>query len=320
LIGKLKKKVLVSIIIGGIIYLAFTFYADYKKVLSAFAQFDWYLLLPLLLLSLLNYFVRFLKWDYYLSVIKVQIKKIDSLSIFLSGLIMSVTPGKIGELLKSYLVKEVTNEPISKTAPVIFAERVTDFLSILIISIVGAYAFDYGIALSIGVSIFFILLILIISNKRLCLSILRYLERAGILKKYLVSIHNTYENSYQLLKPKPLFMMTIVSLFAWGFECLGYYLILLNFNIDFGIFWASFSYAFSIIAGAVSMLPGGIGVTEGSLTFLLAKRGISNSTAVATTLLVRVVTLWFAVLVGVVSVFFYQIRYGKINLDSVNNL
>ncbi|UCH65559.1 MAG: flippase-like domain-containing protein, partial [Ignavibacterium sp.] len=138
MIGKLKKKVLVSIIIGGIIYLAFTFYADYEEVLSAFTWFDWYLLPPLLILSLLNYFARFLKWDYYLSVIKVQIKKIDSLSIFMSGLIMSVTPGKIGELLKSYLVKEVTKEPISKTAPVIFAERVTDFLSLLIISIVGA--------------------------------------------------------------------------------------------------------------------------------------------------------------------------------------
>ena len=114
--------------------------------------------------------------------------------------------------------------------------------------------------------------------------------------------------------------MTIVSLCAWGFECLVYYLILLNINIDFGIFWASFSYAFATIAGAVSMLPGGIGVTEGSLTFLLTQKGISNSTAVATTLLVRIITLWFAVLVGVVSVFFYQKRFGKINLESVNNL
>lgn len=320
MIAKLKKKVLVSIIIGGIVYLAFTFFADYKEVLSAFTQFNWYLLIPLLFLSLLNYVARFFKWNYYLSIIKVDVKRIDSFSIFMSGLIMSVTPAKIGELLKSYLVKEVTNEPISKTAAVIFAERVTDFISLLIISIIGAYAFDYGIALSIGVSVFFILIILIISNKSLSLSILSYLERVTFLRKYLKSIHNTYENSFLLLKPKPLFMMTIVSLIAWGFECIGYYLILLNFNIDFGIFWASFSYAFSIIAGAISMLPGGIGVTEGSLTFLLARKGVTNSTAVTTTLLVRVVTLWFAVLVGIVSLFFYQKRYGKIKLESVNNL
>ena len=318
MIGKFKKKILVSLIAAGVIYLAFTLYADYKMVLSAFTQFNWYLLPPLLILSLLNYYTRFLKWDYYLSVINVQIKKIDSLSIFMSGLIMSITPVKIGELLKSYLVREVTKEPISKTAPVIFAERVTDFLSLLIISIIGAYTFDYGIVLSIGVSVFFIILIIIISNKKLCFSILNYLERLTMLKKYLQSIHNTYESSYQLLLPKPLLKMTIISLLAWGFECLGYYLILLNFNIDFGFFWTSFSYAFATIAGAVSMLPGGLGVTEGSLTFLLVKKEISNSTAVATTLLVRVVTLWFAVLVGIVSVFFYQKRFGKINLDSIN--
>jgi len=319
LIGKLKKNVLISIIIAGIIYLAFTFYADYSKVLTAFTQFNWYLLPPLLLLSFLNYFTRFLKWDYYLSLIKVQIKKIDSLSIFMSGLIMSITPGKIGEFLKSYLVKEVTNEPISKTAPVIFAERITDFLSLLILSIIGSYAFNYGITFSIIVTAFFIFLIYIISNKRICLTILNRLERLPIIKKYLISIHNTYESSYQLLKPLPLLKMTVVSLLAWGFECLGYYLILLNFNIDFGFFWTSFSYAFAIIAGAVSLLPGGLGVTEGSLTFLIVNKGIPNSTAVATTLLVRIVTLWFAVVVGIVSVFIYQKRFGKLNLESVNN-
>ena len=319
MIGKLKKNVLVSIIIAGIIYLAFTLYADYSKVLVAFTQFDWYLLLPLLVLSFLNYYTRFLKWDYYLSVIKVQMKKIDSLSIFMSGLIMSITPGKIGELIKSYLVKEVTNEPISKTAPVIFAERVTDFLSLLIISIVGSYTFNYGITFSIIVTVFFIILIFIISNKKLCLSLLTSLERLTIVKKYLVSIHNSYESSYQLLKPFPLLIMTIVSLIAWGFECLGYYLILINFNIEFGIFWASFSYAFAIIAGAVSLFPGGLGVTEGSLTFLLVNKGIPNSTAVATTLLVRTVTLWFAVVVGIVSVFAYQKRFGKLNIESINN-
>ena len=101
---KLKKKILFSLIIAGIVYLTFTIYADYEKVISAFAEFNWILLPLLLFLSFLNYFTRFFKWDYYLSVINVKIKKLDSLSIFMSGLIMSITPGKVGELLKSYLI------------------------------------------------------------------------------------------------------------------------------------------------------------------------------------------------------------------------
>jgi len=320
LFSKLKKKILVSIIIAAIVYLTFALYADYQKVIDAFSNFNWLLLPLLLILSLFNYITRYFKWDYYLSVINVKIKKVDSLLIFMSGLIMSITPGKVGELLKSYLVKEVTNTPISKTAPVIFAERITDFISLLLITIIGAFAFDYGLMLTIVISVFFIFLILILSNKKISLKILSSLEKLSFLRKYLINIHLAYESAYQLLRPIPLLKMTIISIIAWGFECLGYYIILLNFHIEFGLFWTSFSYAFAIIAGAISMLPGGLGVTEGSLTYLLIQKGVADNVAVTTTFIVRVVTLWFAVIVGIVSVSFYQKRFGKININSVKNL
>jgi uncharacterized protein (TIRG00374 family) len=316
LLKKLKKKVLTSIVIGGLLYLAFIIYADYQSVIDAFSKFNWLLLPLLLLLSFLNYFTRFFKWDYYLSVVNIKLKKIDSLSIFMSGLIMSITPGKVGELLKSYLVKEVANEPISKTAPIVFAERITDFVSLLLIAIVGAYIFDYGGEITIGVALFFLILIVIISNKQIALPIINLFEKISFLEKYMHSIHTAYTSSYQLLKMKPLLLMTIISLIAWGFECLGYYFILLNFNIDFGLIWASFSYSFATIIGAISMLPGGLGVTEGSLTFMLIQENISKEVAVATTFIVRVVTLWFAILVGTISVFFYQKRYGKVTIES----
>jgi len=234
----------------------------------------------------------------------------------MSGLIMSVTPGKVGELLKSYLVKEITNEPISKTAPIIFAERITDFVSLLIIAIVGAYIFDYGGEITIGVALFFLVIIVIISNKRLALPIINLFEKIKFLEKYLHNIHTAYTSSNQLLKIKPLLLMTFVSLISWGFECLGYYFILLNFQIDFGLIWASFSYSFATIIGAISMLPGGLGVTEGSLTFMLIQENISKDVAVATTFIVRVVTLWFAVIVGIISVSFYQKRYGKLTIET----
>ena len=316
MLKKLKKKVLISIAIAGLIYLAFTIYADYEDVLSAFYKFDLLLILPLLILSFLNYITRFYKWDYYLSIVGVELKKADSFFIFMSGLIMSVTPGKVGELLKSYLVKEVTTTPVSKTAPIIFAERITDFIWLLLITVTGAIAFDYGIEITIIVSLFFLILIIIISNKKNALSVLVLSEKINFLKKYLINIHTAYESSYLLLKPKPLILMTLLSLFSWGFECLGYYIILLNFGIDFGLFWAFFSYSFATIIGALSMLPGGLGITEGSLTFMLIRENISKDVAFATTFIIRVVTLWFAVLVGIISVGIYQKRFGKLTVDS----
>ena len=317
MLKKLKQKVIVSIVIAGVFYLAFTIYADFNQVIQAFGRFNLWLLPLLLVLSFLNYFTRFLKWDYYLSIVKVKLKKIDSLSTFMSGLIMSVTPAKLGEVLKSVLVKEITGDSISKTAPIILAERITDFLSLLVISFAGAIVFDYGGNITIMVAIFFVILIIVISNKQIALPIINVSEKIPLIKKYIQHIHSAYESSYQLLKLKHLILMTLLSLVSWGFECLGYYLILVNFNADFGLLWASFSYSFSTIVGAISMLPGGLGLTEGSLTFLLVQKGISADIAVATTFIVRVVTLWFAVLVGIVSLSFYQKRFGQIKSDQI---
>ncbi|HZW39662.1 MAG TPA: lysylphosphatidylglycerol synthase transmembrane domain-containing protein [Ignavibacteriaceae bacterium] len=316
MLQKLKKKIFISLAFAGLLYLGFTIYADYRNVAESFSRFNWFLFPLLLLLSMANYFFRFLKWDYYLTLLKIKVKKIDSFSIFMSGLIMSVTPGKMGELLKAYLVKQITNVPVSKTAPIIFAERITDFVSLILLALFGAYMFDYGRMIVLGVAIFFLLILIILSSKKIALSILASLEKINFLKKYLINIQNAYESSYIMMRPLPLFYMVLVSLVSWFFECYGFYLILQSFRIDVTLFWSAFAYAFATIVGAISMLPGGLGVTEGSLTVLLMKHASKND-AFASVFIVRVVTLWFAVLVGIISVLLYQKRFGKISEDYI---
>lgn len=232
---------------------------------------------------------------------------------------MSVTPGKMGELLKAYFVKQISGTPISRTAPIIFAERITDFISLVIIGLVGAYVYDYGRNIVLAVGIFFLLLIVIISNKNIALPIINQFEKIKFLRKYLLNIHAAYESSYLLLRPLPLFYMTMLSFVSWSFECLGYHVILTNFEVDLSYLWASFSYAFATIVGAVSMLPGGLGLTEGSLTYMLIQKSYSKEVAVASTFIIRAVTLWFAVLVGIISVSLYQKRFGKITDENFNN-
>ncbi len=232
---------------------------------------------------------------------------------------MSVTPGKMGELLKSYLVKEISKEPVSKTIPIIFAERITDFISLIFITLFGAYVFNFGREIVIGVGVFFLIVLIVICNKVIALPLIGLLEKNNFLRKHLGSIHNAYESSYLMLKPIPLFYMTVLSLVSWSFECLGYHIILINFNIEVSFWWAAFSYGFAIIVGAITMLPGGLGVTEGSLTFMLIRDHFPKDLAVASTFIVRAVTLWFAVLVGVISVTLYQNRFGKITVETVSN-
>jgi uncharacterized protein (TIRG00374 family) len=291
-------------------------YVDYEKVISSFTNFNWYLLPLLLLLSFGNYVSRFFKWEYYLKIIDVKLHKLDSLSIFMSGLIMSVTPGKMGELLKSYLVKQVNGTSISKTAPIVFAERATDFLSLTIMALTGAYFYDYGKNIIIIIGLIILTGLIIISNKKLFYKIISLFSNISFISKHILKISTAYESSSKLLSITPLLLMTLLSIVSWGFECFGYYLILTNFDIEIDLLWAFFSYSFATIVGALSMLPGGLGVTEGSLTLMLVQKGLSEHSAFAATFIVRAVTLWFAVLVGAISVLFYQKRFGKIIIDS----
>lgn len=312
MLKKIRNRIFISIAVAGLIYLAFTIYSDFDKVLLAFSNFDWLILPILLLLSLGNYITRFFKWQYYLKIVNVKLHLKDSLSIFMSGLVMSVTPGKFGELLKAYLIKQVNNTPISKTAPIIVAERATDFLSLTLIAIAGAYVFEYDKSILIIISIIIISFILLLTNKTLSEKSLNILSKIKFLEKHVQKLYNVYESSFKLLSFFPLILMTLLSIISWGFECVGYYLILKNFNLSVSIFWAFFSYSFSTIVGAASMLPGGLGVTEGSLTLMVMKKGLSKSDAFTSTFIVRVVTLWFAVLIGAISVLFYQKRFGNI--------
>lgn len=319
MLKNIKKKILIALAAAGILYLGFSLYANIENLAAAFESFNWIIFPLLLLLSMLNYISRFFKWDYYLKVVNVSLKKLDSFSIFMSGLIMSVTPGKVGELLKAYLVKDITAVPVSKTAPIILAERITDTVSLILITLAGAYVFNYGRTVVIIMGLLFFALLIILGNKKIALPLLSQLEKINFLRKHLESIHNAYESSYRLLRPRPLFYMILLSLVSWSFECLGYYIILVNLNIEVSFLWAAFGYGFATIIGAISMLPGGLGATEGSLTFLIIQKGYSKDLAVASTFLIRVVTLWFAVLVGVVSVTAYQNRFGKITVETVSN-
>jgi len=319
LLRKLRNRVFLSIAIAALIYLVFMIYVDYEKVVSSFKNFNWYLIPILLLLSLGNYVSRFFKWEYYLKIIDVKLHKLDSLSIFMSGLIMSITPGKMGELLKSYLVKQVNGTSISKTAPIVFAERATDFLSITILALAGAYFYDYGKNIIIIIGLIILTGLIIISNKKLFYKIISIISNFSFISKHILKIRTAYESSSKLLSITPLLLMTLLSVVSWGFECFGYYLILTNFEMEIDVLWAFFSYSFATIVGALSMLPGGLGVTEGSLTLMLVQKGLSEHNAFAATFIVRAVTLWFAVLVGAISVLFYQKRFGKIILE-VSNL
>lgn len=308
--NKYKKKILISIAFGAAVYLIFSVYADFDKLISAFAGFNWLWLPVILSLSFLNYIFRFLKWHYYLNLLDIKLSYKRSFLIFLSAFTMSVTPGKMGEVLKSYLLKEENNTPVSKSAPIVLGERLTDFVSVVILCIIGSYFFNYAQTLILIIGLVFVATIVLLGSRKASMKVIGFFEKINFLKKHILKIHNAYNSIYIMVRIKPLLIATFISLISWSFECIGFYFVINLFaksgGIEISILSATFIYAFSTLVGAIAMLPGGVGVTEASLTGLLVLSKIPKDLSVASTIMIRLATLWFAVLVGIVSIFIFQ--------------
>lgn len=318
--SKYKKKILVSVAFGAIIFLGFSIYADFDKLIKTFSEFNW-LYFPLVLaLSFGNYLIRFYKWEYYRKLLNIDLKVKASFLIFMSTFVMSVTPGKMGELLKSYLVREENGTPIIRSAPIILAERLTDFISVVLLCIAGAYVFNYGQSIVISVGVFFLLCVVLLSSRKLSIAIITYLEKVKFLHKIAHKFREAYESIYTLIKIKPLIIATVVSGFAWFLECVGLYVVLKVYSsfthIDVSLLSAVFIYGFSTIVGSIAMLPGGLGATEASLTGLMLLLNIPKDVSVASTFIIRVATLWFAVLIGIIAVYYYQ-KYSNKDIDDI---
>lgn len=302
----LQKKIIVGIVIAAIVYLGFSIYVDFEKLLEAFSLFDFRYFPLVLFLSFFNYYLRFERWNYFLRVINIRLPRKISFSIFLGGLIMSITPGKVGELLKSYLIKEYNQTSIHASAPVILVERLGDFVSLLLVAMFGAIYFDFGREVVLITLIVFGTFLFGLSYRPFAEPVIRFFSRLKYFHKISEKILVAYEHSYKLLRPVPLFSMLLLAAVAWGFEAFGLYIILKVFNTEATFFWSLFVYSFSTIVGGLLLVPGGIGPTEGSLTLLLVRTKIPLNIAFVSTFLIRVATLWFAILMGIFGLMYFQ--------------
>lgn len=317
LIARLKGKLIAGIAIGGLVYVLVVVYSGWRDLETALRDFPWLLFPLLLLLAFANYLLRFLKWHFYLGQLKIPLARGDSLVIFLAGLIMTISPGKIGELLKSVLLKQRNGTPLTVSAPIIVAERITDFISLVLISVAGLLVFtvsDSSLTILGVVAAILAGFVLVISNRRLCLGVIALLERWKPLARIGGKMHNLYESINRLVRLLPLTVATFLSLCAWLCECLGFWIAIRAFTPDPSLLAACFIYALGTIIGVAS--PGGLGLTEGSMLTMLQTAALmgpavlTKAPAAAATLIIRLATLWFAVFVGAVVLLRFQKRFG----------
>ena len=135
--SRLSSALTLSTAAGAALYVAFAAFSGFREVGAHLHAFDWAAAAGALALASLNYAIRFVRWEHYLGRLGLRVPRGRSLGIFLAGFSLTVTPGKVGEVLKSYLLRESDGVPMARSAPIVLAERVTDLIGCLLLMLLG---------------------------------------------------------------------------------------------------------------------------------------------------------------------------------------
>lgn len=311
----LTRKIILAALFGGLVFAALALYGDVSKLRAAASEFSTSAVLWGFALAGGNYVIRIVRWHYYLWCVDVAVPFGESALVFLSGFVMSVTPGKVGEVFKSLLLYESRGVSIARTAPIVIAERLTDLVALVLLTALGSLAFEHGVFVASVGAVLVSAMVLVFAYRPLGETILRWGERIGPLAKIMHKLHEAYEALLTMLRPGPLLIGTLFAVVAWGLECGSLWVIVRGFPglvMDWDA--ATFAYAASTIVGALAMLPGGLGVTEAGMTGLLQTLGgpaMTKEVATAATILVRLATLWFAVAIGLVALGLFRMQQRR---------
>ena len=292
-----SKKLLLIVLLTALVFVGLAGYGNFREVGQLLADFPPLYLLAALGLAALNYLLRFLRWAYYLRVLGLAVPLQVSGLVFLSGLAMTVTPGKLGELLKSYLLRDRAGVAVSASAPVVLMERLTDLFSVALLGLIGLVLLPRFVSSILAASLILVAVAIYFFTTRHTDRLLRL----PLVRRWSQGLQTAREGMRTLSRPAPFLVATVLGFLAWLSEGVALWVVLMGLGADVSLILSLPIYGGSILVGAVTTLPGGLVGTEGAMVALLQQAGAEPSVAAVGTLLVRVATLWFAVAIGVAA-------------------
>jgi uncharacterized membrane protein YbhN (UPF0104 family) len=311
-VNGVARRVLLVTLIGVALYGVFVVYTGVSQMGTSLARFEWFAFAAALGLACVNYWLRFQKWQYYLRRLEIGgIRTFDSLLVFLSGFVLTITPGKLGEVFKSVVLAKTHGIPVARTAPIVIADRLTDVIGIVALILIGGASFPGGLpwALAGAAAVSMGLLFILWQAPALWLCA-RLEQRPGRLAKMVPKLRESLISLRLLAGPSSLPVPALLSVIGWGCEGVALHVLLSGFHAKVTLSLAMFFYATSTLAGALVPIPGGLGLVEGMLREELVNLGgVDQGTATAAMILTRLATLWWAVAVGFMALGLLRLRF-----------
>lgn len=256
-------------------------------------------LLALLALSSVNYLLRGLRWHLFVRRLGLRLGLVANLRHFLGGFAMSVTPGRVGELVRMRWIGREAGWAFERAAPLVLMDRASDLLAMALLlglavslaaqGIAGAFPV---VALALGAGV-------VVTRPRILAGALTLAYRfTGRFKRGFARARAAARSLARFNHTPTMLAALCTGLIGWGAEGYAFHLLLGWMGADIGLWKALAIFLFASLAGGLTGAPGGLGGAEAAMVALLALDGVPMDVALAATAVIRVTTLWFAIAIG----------------------
>jgi uncharacterized protein (TIRG00374 family) len=252
--------------------------------------------------SLVTYAIRFTRWHNLLRWAGYTTPWLHGFLAYLSGFAFTATPGKVGELARIRYLQPLGVQA-KDVISVFILERTLDIVVVLLLSLmVAIHGSMFGLAFAFVVCFVGIVGGLAIYGRALE-PVSLWLTRLKMLRlaRGLDNLRHAFIGLRRWSHIQWLISFAL-GLCAWLLTALSFVIVLHGLGIGVAISSALGMYPLAMLVGAASMLPGGLGTTEAAIVAQLQLHDVPMDLALAVAVVIRLGTLWFAVLVGGLAV------------------
>lgn len=275
------------------------------------AKLGWLELGALLGLSLVNYFARGLRWRIYTRALNIPTGLLQDFRHYLGGFALTITPGRVGELIRLRWINREIGTPLDRVAPLVLVDRAADLVSVALVLALATALTAGGLAGAVpvvGIAVF--VAFFATQPKFLAWGITRGWKVFGRFPRLFGGLRRAAKQLHVFAKAPVILPALVLGSFGWFAEGYAFYLLLTWLGADIDLWMAVAIFLFAMLGGGATGLPGGLGGAEAALVGLLSFQGVALEISLPATAIIRLTTLWFAILIGL-GVFPFNERFAR---------
>lgn len=253
----------------------------------------------LLALSAGNYLLRSLRWHGLARRLGLPTGLAQNLRHYLGGFALSVTPGRLGELVRMRWLKRETGWAPERTAPLVLMDRAGDLAVMALLLALGLTLAAGKITGAVPVAACALAVAILATRPRLLSALVTRLYRAlGRFPRAFARARGAARLLTRFCHGPTLVLVLGLGFLGWLAEGYAFHLLLGFLGAGIGLWTAVSIFVFATLAGGLTGAPGGLGGAEAAMIALLSLEGVPLEVSVPATAVIRLTTLWFALALG----------------------